>query len=142
MFTDNQPHTVPLAAWMKGRLVADCWPFIAMLVFLILAVAVLPQFLNVPVLLPLFLGFVALVLGFQAVQRIRDLISGVALVESDVLERSWRSRGQGRIFFAKFERMGKLRIMPKAHFQSHNGARYRVTYSPISKIVWTLEALD
>lgn len=41
----------------------------------------------------LFAAFVILVLGSYAIQRLRDLISGMAVVQADVLERSWSSSG-------------------------------------------------
>jgi hypothetical protein len=134
---------VPLANWQKLRLLYDCVPFIG---FAIIVLAVLTLFGSVigvgisSILFRLFISFVLVVLGFQAVQRIRDLISGQANVVVDILERSWRSGGSGRgIYFGKFQQLGRIRVIGKAHFGSHNGQRYRVTYSPISRIVWTLE---
>ena len=92
-------------------------------------------------LLVLFLALVILVIGYQAVQRLRDLLAGVALVQDDLLERSWRTRGRGRHFYGSFAQLGRMRLMPKAHFQTANGQRVRVVYSPVSKIVWSLEPL-
>jgi hypothetical protein len=141
MKNHSEPSSVPLATWMKMRLLYDCLPFIALIVVLLFTVVILPQIIgaDVPAVLPLLLGVACLVLGFQAVQRLRDLTSGVTVVETDVLERSWRSGGRERKFFGKFERLGRMRLMPKAHFGSQNEVQYRVTYSPVSKIVWTLE---
>jgi hypothetical protein len=44
--------------------------------------------------------------------------------------------------FGRFERLGTLRLTSKAYFQNSPGQRYRVVYSPISKIVWALEPPD
>jgi xanthosine utilization system XapX-like protein len=139
----NNPNfnIVPLATWMKIRLLSECWPFISVLLVLLFTVFILPSIVNpVPIALPLLLGGVALLLGFQAVQRLRDLLTGVALVEHDVLESSRASSGQGkRYYFGQFKQLGRMRLVHKAHFQSHNGMQYRVIYSPASKIVWALE---
>jgi xanthosine utilization system XapX-like protein len=97
-----------------------------------------------PPLLSLVLVLVILFLGYQALQRLRDLISGVALAQEDLLNRSYAARSaQGRgSYFGKFERLGTLRLIPKVHFQNSPGQRYRVVYSPASKIVWALEPPD
>ena len=81
-----------------------------------------------PMLLIVVIVLAILFTGYQAVQRLRDLISGAALAEEDLLNRSYRSRSaQGRgTNFGVFERLG-------------TGQRYRVVYSPVSKIVWALE---
>lgn len=136
---------VPLTNWQKARLLADCLPFLG---FLVICLAVLTLFRGVfgvglsSILIRLLIMVLLGLLGYQALQRIRDLRSGQANVVIDVLERSGRSRGSSsRMFFARFQQLGRLRIMPKAHFQSHNGQRYRVTYSPISRIVWALDPI-
>jgi hypothetical protein len=96
-----------------------------------------------PIFLLLFLSFVILVVGWIAIQRIRDLLSGVVLIQDDLLERSWRSGGSSgpNRFKGKFEQLGTMRLRPKAWSQGQNGARYHVYYSPASKIVWSLEKL-
>jgi hypothetical protein len=71
-----------------------------------------------------------------------DLLSGVVIVDEDVIERSWRSSGQGRSFYGKFERLGRMRMMPKAHFKVRNGSRHRVYYSPVSKMDWIAVPMD
>jgi hypothetical protein len=35
-----------------------------------------------------------------------------------------------------------MRMTSKAYFQNSPGRRYRVVYSPVSKIVWALEPPD
>ncbi|MFL5805817.1 MAG: hypothetical protein ACJ8CR_29285 [Roseiflexaceae bacterium] len=138
------PGVLPLTALQKARLLVDCLPVIFFVLALVFTLTLLDNITGAPppVALALFLGFVILWMGYQALQRIRDLILGVALVQEDVLERSWASRGRGRHFFGRFAQLGTLSMIPKVHFQSQNGRRYRVIYSPASKIVWGLEQLD
>jgi hypothetical protein len=82
------------------------------------------------------------VVGFTAVQRFRDLITGVALVQDDLLERTKRpSYGQRRTPHGFFENLGKMRLLVSVYHQAQPGVRYRVYYSPLSKIVWKLEKL-
>jgi hypothetical protein len=138
-------NRVPLEGWQKTRLIVDCIPFIFFVVLTIVYMTFLQDQLKDDSLtiFVLFMGLLLLVMGFQAVQRLRDLLSGVALVKDDLLERSWRSSGRGSAtYHGKFEKMGRLRIIKKAHFQSQSGQRYRVVYSPVSRIVWTLEPLN
>lgn len=137
---------VPLTMLQKAWLFWGCVPFV---VFLIMFAIYVPfvrevldqQFGTSSIFVYLFSGVVLLVLGFQAVQRLRDLFSGVAIAREDVLQRSWRTGGRGRQFFGNFNNLGKMRLMPNAHFQSQRGVRSRVVYSPVSKIVWSIEPL-
>lgn len=135
---------VPLTALQRGKLLADCIPFIFFVAALLFSLVMLDDILGqaVPILIPAFLALVVLVTGFTAVQRLRDFVSGLALVKEDRLERSWRSRGSGGGFHGKFDQLGRMRMMRNAHFQARNNGRHRVTYSPASKIVWSAEPLD
>jgi hypothetical protein len=138
---------VPLAMWQKAWLLFGCVPFVFFLIMFAVYVPFLREVLDeqlgtASVVVYLFAGVVLLVLGFQAVQRLRDLFSGVAIVREDVLQRSWRTGGRGRQFFGNFNNLGKMRLMPNAHFQSQRGVRSRVVYSPVSKIVWSIEPLN
>jgi hypothetical protein len=135
---------VPLTAMQRLRLLGGCLPFVFFSVVTVLYLTVLRGLYGAPsALLLLFLVVVLVIMGFQALQRLRDLLSGVAVVQEDVLERSRRSSGRGRAtFYGKFEQLGRLRMMPKAHFQARAGGRHRVTYSPFSRIVWKAEPLS
>src|SRR5688572_27592973 len=83
----DTPNTIPLTAGQKARLILDCVPFLVFVVMLLFSVAILPNLVGeIPVAFYLFMGLVILVVGFQAVQRFHDL-SGVAVVEEDVLIR-------------------------------------------------------
>jgi hypothetical protein len=136
------PDSVPLSFAQQARLFFDCVPLVLFSSAVALYVTVLGDYLGRPN--PWFLLFAALVilmLAYQSFQRIRDLLLGRALVTIDVLERSWRTRGNRGNFYGKFTQLGRLQLQPKVHFQSQNGRRYRVHYSPASKIVWALEPL-
>ncbi len=144
MHDSHAPTQRPLTFGQRARLLYDCLPLLSMLLALAFAVTVLDDITGAPPptgLIP-FLAFVTLVVGWTAIQCMRDFISGVALVQEDRLQRSARSsrRRPGR-YYGRFEKLGRLRMIPKCHFASSNGRRYRVVYSPASKIVWALEPL-
>jgi hypothetical protein len=132
--------TLPLTFGQKMRL---SWGSLK------LALVLLPFFFYlrfVPALVgrpgPLFYVLIlALVLfvGYDSLRCFRDLKAGVVVVTDDVLVKSRASRGPGRQFFGEFRMLGKVRMTAKAHFGGRNGAVHRVTYSPISKFVWTAE---
>jgi hypothetical protein len=144
----NQPNradTVPLNLAQRTRLAVECLPVVFFTLALVFVVVYLDNLTGAPPPIPLilFLCLVILVVGWDAFNRIRDLTSGTALVREDLLERSWRSRrASTKPFHGRFEQLGSMRLTSKAYGQSQNGARYRVCYSPASKIVWWLENLS
>jgi hypothetical protein len=137
--------SIPLTLGQRARLIVECIP----LPFFALALAFCLTFFDdiygvpPPAALLLFLGFVILVVGWIAIQRLRDLALGVALLQEDLLERSSRSRGSAgpNRYTGKFKQLGRMRLSSKAYGQGQNGFRYRVYFSPASKIVWRLEPL-
>lgn len=139
----NNAHQVSLTFIQKTRLIVECIPVIFFSAVFIFSVTILDDITRAPTppALLLFLGFVIIVVGWIAINRLRDLVSGVVLIQEDVLERSWRSRGASgpRSFRGKFEQLGTMRLSSKAYGQGQNGFRYRVSFSPASKIVWSLE---
>jgi hypothetical protein len=142
----NNADQVPLTFIQKARLIVECIPVIFFTAVFIFSVTVLDDITGAPAppALLLFLGFVIIVVGWIAINRLRDLVSGVVLIHEDVLERSWRSRGASgpRSFRGKFEQLGTMRLSSKAYGQGQNGFRYRVSLSPASKIVWSLEKVQ
>jgi hypothetical protein len=136
------PASVPLTALQKARLVVDCLPLCFFALAFIFGVTFFDDIYGVPpsVILLLFLGAVILVTGYQALQRMRDLFSGVALVQDDLLQRLWRPR-RGTGHYGRFAQLGTLRLRQKASSQGQPGQRHRVVYSPASKIAWSLERL-
>jgi hypothetical protein len=138
--------TVPLAFTQRTRLLVECLPVVFFTLALVFVLTLLDDITGAaaPIFLILFLCVVIFIMGWTALNRIRDLISGVALVQQDLLERSWRSRGGSGSSYThgKFEQLGKMRLSSKAYGQGQNGLRYRVAYSPVSKIVWSLERVE
>jgi hypothetical protein len=139
----NTVDTVPLTFTQQARLIIECLPVVFFTLALVFVLTLLDDITGAPpsLFLILFLCIVIFVVGWAALNRIRDLVSGVALVQEDVLERSWRSRsGSGsNAPRGKFEQLGRMRLSSKAYGQGQKGLRYRVSYSPVSKIVWSLE---
>src|SRR5215212_6073389 len=94
----NTTKDVPLTLSQRARLVVECLPVIF---FTLALVFVLTRFGDITgaspsLFLILFLCAVILVVGWAAVNGIRDLVSGVALAQEDLLERSWRSGRSSR----------------------------------------------
>ena len=135
--------SVPLTLRQKARLIVDCLPLLFFGLALAFCVTLFDDIYGAPppAALLLFLGFIILAVGWTAIQRMRDLASGVALVHEDLLQRSYRSR-RGQHQWGTFAQLGKLSLTVKAYHQGRHGRRHRVVYSPASKIVWWLEPLD
>ena len=143
MQNPNRAGMAPLTFTQKARLLVECLPVVFFSLALLFVLTLLDDMTGkapAPILI-LFLCCVILVMGWVALNRIRDLASGVALVREDLLERSWRSRHSSgpNAIHGKFEQLGRMRLTSKAYGQSQNGVRYRVAYSPASKIVWSLD---
>ena len=138
------PVTVPLTIAQKARLLAGCVPLVGFTV-MVAGYMILVQRAIIPPPTPLFyllIAAVLLVVGYQALQRLRDLASGVALAQEDLLNHTYTARGgQGRVY-GHFAQLGKLRISPRDRARHPAEQRYRVLYSPASKIAWALERLD
>jgi hypothetical protein len=88
-----------------------------------------------------FLCTLILFMGWIAVNCLRDLLSGVALIQEDVLELAWRTgrTARSRDFYGKCTQLGKMRLVSSAYHQGIHSFRYRICYGPVSKIVWSLE---
>lgn len=127
------------------RLIGEIVPFLAWIVIALFAITIMDDIISAPVppLLYVLIIVVLGVTGFTAVQRARDLFSGAALVQADLLEKSRRSSyGSGRRTpYGYFAQLGKMRMLPSVYVPAQPGARYRVIYSPVSRIVWKLEKL-
>jgi hypothetical protein len=135
--------SVLLTTSQKARLIVECLPLVFWVLVFAFCVTFFDDIYGVPpsAILLLFLGFVMLLVGWTTIQRMRDLASGVALVQEDRLQRVWRPR-RGTGHYGRFAQLGTLRLTPKAYSRGQPGERQRVAYSPASKIVWSLEPLD
>ena len=142
----NTTDHTPLTLLQKARLCVECLPVLFFIAALIFCATLLDDITGAPAppALLLFLGLVIVVTGWAALNRVRDLAAGVALAQEDLLARSWRSRGASgpKAFHGQFEQLGRMRLSSKAYGQGQNGVRYRVLYSPASKIVWSLEKVE
>lgn len=128
---------VPLTAGQRARLLWDCIPVVFFMLALVFVQTLLDRIVaSHSPLLPLFLAFVILVTGYEALQRVRDLAAGAAQVRRDRLERMWRTSGSGRHRYGKFASLGRLRLTRQAFDQARPGSQHRITYSPASKIAW------
>ena len=139
-------RTVPLSAGQRARLIIEMVPLGFFVLALLFVVLYLPRLTGTapPVALVLFLGLVVVVMAWVALLRLRDLMAGVALVEDDRLASLIRPRGKSGTqgFRGRFERLGRMRLSRAAFGQGQVGARYRVFYSPASRVVWALEPLE
>jgi hypothetical protein len=135
---------IPLTSNQKLQLLLGCLPLAAFLV-LVAAYFVAAFYGSLPMPSALFYAFLLVILvlfGYQALQRLRDLAAGVALVDEDVLLRSWHASANSNDIYAKFERLGILQISPKVAPAIKGGTHFRVAYSPASKIAWAVERLE
>jgi hypothetical protein len=136
------PRRVALTMGQRARLLKDCLPA----AFFIVALIVVPWVLEASTgtspskALYAFLIVVIAVCLYSAQQRARDLASGVAVVEEDLLIRTGRSR-RGSHRWSQLERLGRIRCTPAAYAQGRPGVRHIVTYSPASRIAWSLEPI-
>src|SRR5215216_3491158 len=99
---------MPLTFLQKARLCLECLPVLFFTAALIFCVTLLDDITGAPppLALLLFLGLVIVVTGWAALNRVRDLAAGVALVQEDLLERSWRTRGAStKPFYGQFQQL-------------------------------------
>jgi hypothetical protein len=132
--------TAPLTLGQKTRLFFGALRVVlAMLPFVLYLVFLSGPF-GPPPLMFYALALGALLLaGYGSLRALRDLLHGGVAIRDDVLIRS-RASKSGRQCYGEFEALGKVRMSRKAHFGGRDGAAHRVTYSPISKYVWSAEA--
>lgn len=137
--------SVRLTPWQMLWLFAGTWPALFFTGALVLYLAVLRDLVGGRTLpLTAFMLVVIAAMGYRAVLRVRDLLSGRALVIDELLVRTWRTgiRGPGPTrCFGQFEHLGRLRLMTKVFHRTLPGHRYRIVYSPASRVVWSAEPL-
>jgi hypothetical protein len=132
------PGSVPLTVAQRIRLAAGCLP---LLFWGALSVIAFEHRGSIPGSRPVILsilGVLTLAFAVQAARRIHDLVSGVAAVRVDRLERAI----SGRTYTGRFDELGTMRLTARAYTAGVRGNRYRVCYSPASRIVWNLEHAD
>ncbi|MEN9937219.1 MAG: hypothetical protein RLZZ387_3798 [Chloroflexota bacterium] len=136
--------TVALTKAQRLQLLGGLWPLAAfgVIVAAYLVGTLLGVFPSPSALFSLLIAVVLLFTVYQALQAIRDLRSGVVLVVEDVLMRSWRTTPPSNELYGKFERLGTLRVDTGERLTLSPNARYRVSYSPASKIAWEVVTID
>jgi hypothetical protein len=136
--------TVALTVGQKLHLLGRVVPLVgfALMVIAYLVTINLGFFPPPSILFYAFIAVVFLFLGYQALQAIRDVLSGVAVVEEDILVRMRSSSASGNHLAGTFERLGTLRVPRKVGTSLTEHITYQVTYSPGSKVVWALEKSD
>lgn len=134
---------LPLTFGQKLRLALDCVPLLTFAVLTAVYVTVLRPIVGPPK-MPFFvvMGVVLITNGLTVLKRLRDLVSGVALVRDDVLESFGRSGRRRRSSFGVFAALGRLWMTAGVLLPHRKGHRHRITYSPASRIVWNLEPFD
>ncbi len=133
-----------LTATQKLNLASRFLPVAFFVVALIFSITALPNMLgkSVPVVLPLFLAVVLLITAYEASKALRDLLSGIALVEVDELVRlSHSARGGNNRRYGTFTHLGRMQLREKARREGTVGQCYRVAYSPATRIVWSLDPI-
>jgi hypothetical protein len=95
---------------------------------------------DVLILLLIFLLVILSVIFYDFSKNLRDLFSGVAIIEEDKLSSLRRAHSRSSTCFGTFARLGELRMTPISFEQAQIGQTYRICYSPASGIVWSLEA--
>jgi hypothetical protein len=136
--------TVPLTRDQRFELLGGFGP---LAIFGVLAggyvvMAIIGAIPHPPLAVYLILALVFLLIGYQVVQAVRDLASGVVLVDEDVLIHSWRATGFGNDQYGKFERLGTFSLKLRVALSPVSNTRYRMTYSPASKIIWSLDPAE
>ncbi|HYF61808.1 MAG TPA: hypothetical protein VD886_03285 [Herpetosiphonaceae bacterium] len=138
--------TVPLTGDQKARLLASGLLPIAvpagMLIFFNIQLGgFFPGFLDqLPGFLYLVFGIILLVILYQAATNLRDLASGVANVQVVRLIGTRTVRNRNSVtYYAEFAQLGKYRITRQLMGSAVAGTLYRVSYSPTTKRVWTME---
>lgn len=138
--------TTPLTGGQKGRLLASgLLPLLIPAGVLVLLNIQLGGFFpgffsQLPGFLYLVFGIVLLVLLYQAATNLRDFASGVANVQVARLTRTRVVRNRNSTtYYADFEQLGKFRISRQMMGMAAAGTLYRISYSPTSKRIWTME---
>jgi hypothetical protein len=136
----TEPSTIALTAAQRGRLLAGCLPAVG---FALLAgggtflAAIFLDWQPPIVVVVLIVGITAFLLR-DAVHRVRDIASGVAVVDEDTLELCSEA---GNRYTCRFHRLGTFTTSQSVHTNVLPRVRYRLTYSPASQVLWTAEAI-
>lgn len=137
--------SVNLTAGQYLRLLLGCIPCVSLLtlvaLYLVVTVDVLGEGLP-PIGLWAVVSMAATFTGWDALNCLRDIASGVALVTEDRAEHTTNSRRPGRWgYSARFARLGRMRVSSATYSRLALSVDHRLIYSPASKHLWAAEAL-
>jgi hypothetical protein len=135
------PVSVPLTTWQRARLAGRIALQVLGAGILVLVAYSIVEGMRIQPTVRVVLYACIFVAGIAfaiALTRpaVRDLMSGVAWMQDDVVLRSWTQWSTRRLpaSYVEFKRLGTLRVSSKLEWI---GVPCRVTHSPASGIVWT-----
>jgi hypothetical protein len=134
MAPPGEGSTVPLTTKQKLQLLAGCLPLILYCVAASIYVYAASLDMREPLNLA-WAGGGLLIFGFLSRNWLRDLLFGAALVREAKLMELFYAGGNS---CANFAQIGPL-IFNDKNVQAAKGRRYRIFYSPASRLIWRLE---
>ena len=139
MLPPGETSTVPLTVRQKLQLAIGCLP----LILYCIAALVYGYATALDMTEPLTLAWAGgglLFFGFLARTWLRDLVFGAALVREATLTELFFAGGTP---CATFAQIGTFSVNDrKVHATATTGPRYRIVYSPASRLIWTLERVQ
>ncbi|WP_110514102.1 hypothetical protein [Herpetosiphon llansteffanensis] len=141
MLGNAMPTTVPLTGGQKAKLL-----FGAIIPMIIITVGIFyvgrAPMTGELSFVWIFIGVLSLIFGWQAITKLIDLFSGVALVQVDRLTKTQIVKNKNsRTYYGHFERIGRLNIGRQQYDNALQGAIYQLTYSPRSKSLWAMQQI-
>ena len=95
---------------------------------------------EIPVVFMLIFGLIFSLIAYQVFKALRDVFSGVALVQTARLTKTQQIRNRNSaLYYGYFEQLGKMTISRTNFDSAISGAPYRLTYSPATKRVWEMQ---
>ena len=141
--------TVPLTGRQKGQLLAGSFLRLGITTifgFVFFATTLRRPFAELPLPFMLFILIFGLIFSgivYQAFKAVRDVFSGVALVQIAQLTKIQQVRNKNTItYYGHFAQLGKMTISRTNFDSAISGAPYRLTYSPATKRVWDMQAVE
>lgn len=138
--------TVPLTGKQKSQLLAGSFLRLGITTifgFVFFATTLRRPFAELPLPFMLFILIFGLIFSgivYQAFKAVRDVFSGVALVQTARLTKTQQIRNRNSaLYYGYFEQLGKMTISRTNFDSAISGAPYRLTYSPATKRVWAMQ---
>ncbi|KPL81932.1 hypothetical protein [Herpetosiphon geysericola] len=139
MMGNAMPTSVPLTGGQKAKLLFGAIIPLIVITIGILYVSRAPMTGELSFVW-IFIGVLSLIFGWQAITKLIDFFSGVALVQVDRLTKTQIVKNKNsRNYYGHFERIGRLNIGRQNYDTALQGAIYQVTYSARSKSLWAMQ---